>query len=113
MVTHEQIKSELYETDIEVLIDLLFDVSGETVSTDLDELLCDRSPSEILRAIEYGDCSANDDYFMIDCLGLLNSFTEEELKDYIISYYGDDIAEFISKYYSKFCTNTTDKNMNL
>ena len=31
MVTHEQIKSGLYETDIEVLIDLLFDVSGETV----------------------------------------------------------------------------------
>ena len=101
MVTHEQIKSGLYETDIEVLIDLLYDVSGETVSTDLDELLRDRSPSEILRAIEYGDCSADDDYFMIDCLGLLNSFTEEELKDYIISYYGDDIAEFVSKYNSK------------
>lgn len=104
MVTLEQIKSGLYETDIEVLIDLLFDVSGETVSNDLDELLRDRSPSEILKAIEYGDCSANDDYFMIDCLGLLNSFTEEELKDYIISYYGDDIAEFVSKYYSKFLT---------
>lgn len=102
MVTHEQIKSGLYDTDIEVLIDLLFDVSGETVSTDLDELLRGRSPSEILRAIEYGDCSANDDYFMLDCLGLLNSFTEEELKDYIISYYGDDIAEFILKYYRIF-----------
>ena len=103
-ITTEQIKSGLYETDIEVLIDLLFDVTGETVSTDLDELLRDRSPSDILKAIEYGDCSANDDYFMLDCLGLLNSFTEEELKDYIISYYGDDIVEFILKYYSKFYT---------
>lgn len=98
MVTLEQIKSGLHETDIEVLIDLLYVVTGETVSTDLDELLRDRSPSEILGAIKYGDCSADDDYFMLDCLGLLNSFTEEELKDYIISYYGDDIAEFVSKY---------------
>lgn len=104
MVTHEQIKSGLHETDIEVLIDLLYVVTGETISTDLDELLRDRSPSEILRAVKYGECSADDDYFMFDCLGLLNSFTEEELKDYIISYYGDDIAEFISKYYSKFLT---------
>lgn len=99
MVTHEQIKSGLHETDIEVLIDLLFVVTGEIVSTDLDELLRNCSPSEILRAIKYGDCSADDDYFILDSHGNLKSFTEKELKDYIISYYGDDIAEFVSKYH--------------
>lgn len=99
MVTHEQIKSGLHETDIEVLIDLLFVVAGETVSTDLDELLRDCSPSEILRAIKYGDCSADDDYFILDSHGNLKSFTEKELKKYIIFNFGDEIAEFVSKYH--------------
>ena len=103
-ITTDQIKSGLHETDIEVLIDLLFDVTGETISTDLDELLRDYGPSEILRAIEYGDCSADDDYFTLDNLGHLISFKEKELKNYIITNYGNEIAEFISKYYSKFFT---------
>ena len=102
MVTHEQIESRLHKTDIEVLIDLLFIVTGETVSTDLDELdelLRDCSPSEILRAIKCGDCSADDDYFILDSHGNLKSFTEKELKKYIIFNFGDDIAEFVSKYH--------------
>ena len=106
MVTHEQIKSGLHETDIEVLIDLLFVVTGETVSTDLDELaelLRDCSPSEILRAIKCGDCSADDDYFILDSHGNLKSFTEKELKKYIIFNFGDDIAEFVSKYHFILC----------
>lgn len=98
MVTHEQIKSGLHETDIEVLIDLLYVVTGETISTDLDELLRDRSPSEILRAIKYGECSADDDYFILDSHGNLKSFTEKELKSYIVFNFGDEIAEFVSKY---------------
>lgn len=101
-ITTEQIKTGLHDTDIEVLIDLMSHVSDQIISTDLDELLHDFSPSEILRAIENGVCSSDDDYFTIDSLGHLISFTEKELKNFIISNYGDEIAEFILKYYRIF-----------
>ena len=95
MSTIEQIKSELYSLDIEILIELVYNVSDIDISSDLNDLLYNEEPCEIARMMEYGDCSVKDDYFIIDAYGNLKSFTKKELKDDILNCCDTAIAEYL------------------
>lgn len=95
MTTIEQIKSELYSLDIEILIELFYNVSDPDISSDLNDLLYNEEPREIARMMEYGDCSVKDDYFIIDAYGNLKSYTKKELKNDILDYWDNEIAEYL------------------
>ena len=95
MTNIEQIKSELDSLDIEILLELFYNVSDPDISEDLNELLYNKEPCEIARMMEYGDCSVKDDYFIIDAYGNLKSYTKKELKDDILNYWDTEIAEYL------------------
>ena len=56
MTNLEQIKSELRSLDVEVLLELFYNVSDHIISRDLNDLLYNENPREIVRMMEYGDC---------------------------------------------------------
>lgn len=95
MTNLEQIKSELNSLDTEVLLELFYCVSDHVISRDLNDLLYNEDPREIVRMMEYGDCKVEDDYFTINGYGNLKSYSEDELKTVIVEYYGDEIAEYL------------------
>ena len=95
MTNIEQIKSELDSLDIEILLELFYNVSDTDISRDLNDLLYNEEPCEIVRMMEYGDCSVKDDYFIIDAYGNLKSYTKKELKDDILNYWDTEIAEYL------------------
>ena len=95
MTNLEQIKSELNSLDTEVLLELFYRVSDHIISRDLNDLLYNEDPREIVRMMEYGDCKVEDDYFTINGYGNLKSYSEDELKTVIVEYYGDEIAEYL------------------
>ena len=92
-----QIKSELRSLDVEVLLELFHNISDHIISRDLNDLLYNENPREIVRMMEYGDCKVEDDYFSIDECGNLKSYSKEELKTVILEYYTDEIAEYLIK----------------
>ena len=97
MTNLEQIKSELRSLDTEVLLELFYNVSDHIISRDLNDLLYNENPREIVRMTEYGNCKVEDDYFSIDDFGNLKSYSEKELKTVILEYYSDEIAEYLIK----------------
>ena len=97
MTNLEQIKSELHSLDVEVLLELFYNVSDKIISRDLNDLLYNENPREIVRMMEYGNCEVEDDYFTIDDYGNLKSYSEKELKTVILEYYSDEIAEYLIK----------------
>ena len=97
MTNLEQIKSELRSLDVEVLLELFYNVSDKIISRDLNDLLYNENPREIVRMMEYGNCEVEDDYFSIDDYGNLKSYSEKELKTVILEYYSDEIAEYLIK----------------
>ena len=99
MSTIEQIKSKLNSLDTEVLLELFFNVSDTIISKDLNDLLYNEKPCEIVRMMEYGDCSVADDYFAIDAYGNLKSYTSEELKGYILNFYDEEIIDYLKREY--------------
>ena len=78
MTNLEQIKSELHSLDVEVLLELFYNVSDKIISRDLNDLLYNENPREIARMMEYGDCKVEDDYFTIDDYGNLKSYSQKE-----------------------------------
>ena len=97
MTNLEQIKSELRSLDTEVLLELFYNVSDKIISRDLNDLLYNENPREIVRMAEYGNCEVEDDYFSIDDYGNLKSYSEKELKTVILEYHSDEIAEYLIK----------------
>ena len=97
MTNLEQIKSELRSLDVEVLLELFYNVSDHIISRDLNDLLYNENPREIVRMMEYGDCKVEDDYFSIDEYGNLKSYSEKELKTVILEYHSDEIGEYLVK----------------
>ena len=97
MTNLEQIKSELHSLDVEVLLELFYSISDKIISRDLNDLLYNENPREIVRMTEYGDCKVEDDYFSIDDYGNLKSYTKKELKTVILEYYSDEITEYLIK----------------
>ena len=97
MTNLEQIKSELRSLDVEVLLELFYNVSDKIISRDLNDLLYSENPHEIVRMMEYGDCKVEDDYFTIDDYGNLKSYSKKELKNDILDYWDNEIAEYLIK----------------
>ena len=97
MTNLEQIKSELHSLDVEVLLELFYNISDKIISRDLNDLLYNENPREIVRMTEYGNCKVEDDYFSIDDYGNLKSYSKKELKTVILEYYSDEIAEYLIK----------------
>lgn len=97
MTNLEQIKSELRSLDIEVLLELFYNVSDKIISRDLNDLLYNENPREIVRMMEYGNCEVEDDYFTIDAYGNLKSYSKKELKNDILDYWDNEIAEYLIK----------------
>ena len=97
MTNVEQIKSELRSLDVEVLLELFFNVSDKIISRDLNDLLYNENPREIVRMMEYGNCEVEDDYFTIDDYGNLKSYSKEELKNDILDFWDNEIAEYLVK----------------
>ena len=95
MTNLEQIKSELRSLDTEVLVDLFYCISDHIISRDLNDLLYNENPREIVRMMEYGDCKVEDDYFTINDYGNLKSYSKKELKTVILEYYDDEITEYL------------------
>lgn len=97
MANLEQIKSELHSLDTEVLLELFYNVPDKIISRDLNDLLYNENPREIVRMMEYGNCAVEDDYFAIDDYGNLKSYTKKELKNDILDYWDNEIAEYLIK----------------
>lgn len=97
MTNLEQIKSELRSLDVEVLLELFYNVSDKIISRDLNDLLYNENPREIVRMMEYGNCEVEDDYFSIDDYGNLKSYSNEELKNDILDFWDNEIAEYLIK----------------
>ena len=97
MTNLEQIKSELRSLDVEVLLELFYNVSDKIISRDLNDLLYSENPREIVRMMEYGNCEVEDDYFTIDDYGNLKSYSKEELKNDILDFWDNEIAEYLIK----------------
>lgn len=97
MTNLEQIKSELRSLDVEVLLELFYNVSDKIISRDLNDLLYNENPREIVRMMEYGNCEVEDDYFTIDDYGNLKSYSNEELKNDILDFWDNEIAEYLIK----------------
>lgn len=97
MTNLEQIKSELRSLDVEVLLELFYDVSDKIISRDLNDLLYNENPREIVRMMEYGNCEVEDDYFTIDNYGNLKSYSKKELKNDILDFWDNEIAEYLIK----------------
>ena len=97
MTNLEQIKSELRSLDVEVLLELFYNVSDKIISRDLNDLLYNENPREIVRMTEYGNCEVEDDYFSIDDYGNLRSYSKEELKNDILDFWDNEIAEYLIK----------------
>ena len=97
MANLEQIKSELRSLDVEVLLELFYNVSDKIISRDLNDLLYSENPREIVRMMEYGNCEVEDDYFTIDDYGNLKSYSKKELKNDILDFWDNEIAEYLIK----------------
>lgn len=97
MTNLEQIKSELRSLDTEVLLELFYNVSDHIISRDLNDLLYNENPREIVRMTEYGNCEVEDDYFSIDDYGNLKSYSKKELKTVILDFWDNEIAEYLIK----------------
>ena len=97
MTNLEQIKSELRSLDVEVLLELFYNVSDKIISRDLNDLLYNENPREIVRMVEYGNCEVDDDYFTIDDYGNLRSYSKKELKNDILDFWDNEIAEYLIK----------------
>ena len=97
MANLEQIKSELRSLDVEVLLELFYNVSDKIISRDLNDLLYNENPREIVRMVEFGNCEVEDDYFSIDDYGNLRSYSKKELKTDILDYWDNEIAEYLLK----------------
>ena len=93
----EQIKSELRSLDVEVLLELFYNVSDKIISRDLNDLLYSENPREIVRMTEYGNCDVEDDYFSIDDYGNVKSYSKKELKNDILDFWDNEIAEYLIK----------------
>ena len=52
MTNLEQIKSELRSLDVEVLLELFYNISDHIISRDLNDLLYNENPREIVRMME-------------------------------------------------------------
>ena len=89
-----KVKERLERADLDTLLFLVTEITGEEYSKDYERLFYGYSVSDIIESVVYGDVDLNDDYFTIDSLGHLVSFNKFELKDYLLNVHERDFLEY-------------------
>ena len=89
-----KVKERLERADLDTLLFLVTEISGEEYSKDYESLFYGYSVSDIVESVVYGDIDPNDDYFTIDNSGHLISFNKYELKDYLLNLHERDFLEY-------------------
>ena len=88
-----KVQERLEKADLDTLLFLVAEITGEEYSKDYERLFYGYSVSDIVESVVYGDVDLNDDYFTIDS-GHLISFNKFELKDYLLNSHERDFLEY-------------------
>ena len=89
-----RVQERLERADLDTLLFLVTEITGEEYSKDYERLFYGYSVSDIVESVVYGDVDLNDDYFTIDNSGHLISFNKFELKDHLLNSYERDFLEY-------------------
>ena len=89
-----RVQERLENSDLDTLLFLVTEITGEEYSKDYERLFYGYSVSDIVESVAYGDVNLSDDYFTIDDYGHLISFNKYELKDYLLNSYERDFLEY-------------------
>ena len=89
-----RIQERLENSDLDTLLFLVTEITGEEYSKDYERLFYGYSVSDIVESVAHGDVNLSDDYFTIDNSGHLISFNKFELKDYLLNLYERDFLEY-------------------
>ena len=88
-----RVQERLENSDLDTLLFLVTEITGEEYSKDYERLFYGYSVSDIVESVVYGDVDLNDDYFTIDS-GHLISFNKFELKDHLLNSYEHDFLDY-------------------
>ena len=89
-----KVKERLENVDLDTLLFLVTEITGEEYSKDYERLFYGYSVSDIVESVVYGDVDPNDDFFTIDSLGHLVSFNKFELKNYLLNLHEREFLEY-------------------
>lgn len=89
-----KVQERLERADLDTLLFLVTEITGEEYSKDYERLFYGYSVSDIVESVVYGDVDLNDDYFTIDDFGHLISFNKFELKDHLLNSHERDFLEY-------------------
>ena len=89
-----RVQERLENSDLDTLLFLVTEITGEEYSKDYERLFYGYSVSDIVESVVYGDVDLNDDYFTIDDYGHLISFNKYELKDYLLNSHKRDFLDY-------------------
>ena len=89
-----RVQERLERADLDTLLFLVTEITGEEYSKDYERLFYGYSVSDIVESVVYGDVDLNDDYFTIDEFGHLISFNKFELKDHLLNLHERDFLEY-------------------
>lgn len=89
-----KVKERLERADLDTLLFLVTEITGEEYSKDYERLFYGYSVSDIVESVVYGDVDPNDDFFTIDSLGHLVSFNKFELKDHLLNSYEREFLDY-------------------
>ena len=89
-----RVQERLENSDLDTLLFLVTEITGEEYSKDYERLFYGYSVSDIVESVVYGDVDLNDDYFTLDNSGHLISFNKFELKDYLLNLHERKFLEY-------------------
>ena len=90
-----KVQKRLERADLDTLLFLVTEITGEEYSKDYERLFYGYSVSDIVESVVYGDVDLNDDYFTIDNSGHLISFNKFELKDYLLNLHEREFLDYV------------------
>lgn len=89
-----KVQERLENSDLDTLLFLVTEITGEEYSKDYERLFYGYSVSDIVESVVYGDVDPNDDYFTLDDFGHLISFNKFELKDHLLNLHEREFLEY-------------------
>ena len=90
-----RVQERLENSDLDTLLFLVTEITGEEYSKDYERLFYGYSVSDIVESVVYGDVDLNDGYFTIDNSGHLISFNKFELKDYLLNLHEREFLDYV------------------
>ena len=89
-----KVQERLERADLDTLLFLVTEITGEEYSKDYERLFYGYSVSDIVESVVYGDIDPNDEYFTIDNYGHLISFNKYELKYHLLNLHEREFLEY-------------------